>query len=224
MYKPGRKESRANMKVFRTCWLAVLALISSGGLAYGQVYDYSPVAFDGLRELPAGSPPFELGWGFGSLTYGSEAIDETIADFSLSQFSPGTQISSANLVFYVQTQDAGSTPLPINLYTFSGESAIQTSDWNNGVLYESFADPSGVTTWNITSAVQTAINNGASYFDIRMATTDGGCSVFIAPSWQSPGLSLDVAVPEPGTPQLLVWSAGLSCVWFRARRRSVASK
>ena len=217
------RKTRTNKQIFGTCWLAVLILILPGGLARGQIYNLNPVAFDGLRELPAGSPPFELGWGYGSLTYGSEAIDETVADFSLSGFSPGAHISSANLVFYMQTQDAGSTPLPISLYTFYGESAIQTSDWNNGVFYQSFADPDGVTTWNITSAVQTAINNGATYFDIRMATTDGGCSVFIAPDWQSPGLSLDItAVPEPSTPQILAWSAGLAYIWFRVRRRPSA--
>ena len=98
------------------CPVAVITLWLLGAPAFGQ--NLNPVAFDGLRQW-TGESPFVLGWGYGDVFGGGNVIDETVADFQLSGFAPGTVISSATLTFFDQVQHGGNTPQPLNLYTFS---------------------------------------------------------------------------------------------------------
>lgn len=157
--------------------LALLALSAQG-------QNLNPVAFDGLRQW-SGQSPFVLGWGYGDVFSGNP-VDETIADFGLSGFTPGTQISSATLTFFDQVQHGGNTPQPLELYTFSGESAVQASDWGAGTFFNSYADPYGLENLDVTAAVQAAINAGDNYLDFRFATTDPECVDIIAPPGDPP--------------------------------------
>jgi hypothetical protein len=68
------------------CPVAVITLWLLGAPAFGQ--NLNPVAFDGLRQW-TGESPFVLGWGYGEVFGGGNVIDETVADFQLSGFSPG---------------------------------------------------------------------------------------------------------------------------------------
>jgi hypothetical protein len=176
----------------------------------------TPVAEDGLRQW-VGSKPFVLGWGYGDVFNQSDAIDQTVIDFKLNGFEQGTRISSATLTFFLQAQHSGSFAAPIDIATFYGESTIQAGDWNGGSYFASFADPYGIQNWDITSAVQSAINAGTDFLDLRMSTTDPQCVANIDPSWQSPRLSLDIMlVPEPSALEMLVFSIGLT---FTIRNR-----
>src|SRR5262249_3427879 len=157
-----------------------------------------------------GQQPFVLGWGYGDVFNQSDAVDQTIIDFALSGIPQGTQISSATLSFFIQTQHNGISQQPLSVFMFSGESAIQATDWNKGTLFAIFGDTYGLQSWDLTSAVQSAINSGTSFLDLRIATTDPQSVTIIDPSWQSPRLSLNiVAVPEPETAKLLVCGIGV---------------
>ena len=201
--------------------VAVSVLSLLGASAFGQ--NLNPVAFDGLRQW-TGESPFVLGWGYGDVFGGGNVIDETVADFQLSGFAPGTKISSATLTFFDQVQHGGNTAQPLNVYTFDGESAIQATDWNKGAYFNSYADPYGLENLDVTAAVQSAINAGVSFLDFELTTTDPECVDIIAPPWRSPGLTLDLTVaPEPNAGKALVGCIALLLIYDRTRR-SAASR
>lgn len=202
---------------FATLCLALLPLLLARS-AHGQILN--PIAFDGLRQW-SGSAPFVLGWGYGDVFSGNP-VDQTIADFELSGFTPGTQISSATLTFFDQVQHGGNTPQPLDLYTFSGESAVQATDWNTGTYFNSYADPYGLENLDVTAAVQSAINAGDNYLDFRFATTDPDCVDIIAPPWRSPGLTLDIVevVPEPNTGGILLCGLGIAIIFVHGCKQA----
>lgn len=196
---------RKKVSVFTRYLLVLLgaALMCAPGRG-AQIYLF-PVAENALREIPPGTPPFLLNWGYGNVFYQSDAVDQTFLDFGLSPavFPQGTKVSQATLTFFLQTQDLGVAQKPIDIFTFYGETNVAVTDWNKGTYFGSFGDVYGLQNWDLTALVQSALDAKERYLDLRISTTDPGISAFIDPNWRSPRLYLKVVTVDAQAPTIV---------------------
>jgi len=170
----------------------------------GQTVILTPIQEDNLRTI-YGIAPFACGWGYGGVINSSSypMEDRTIIDFDLSSIS-ATSVSNATLTFFIQNQQNGEKSI-IDIFTFYDESTIQTNDWNEGIFYQSFGDDYGIHTLDLTSAVQSAINAGHNFLNLRMSTLTTNSSYFIIdPPWRGTRLNLTV-ISIPGLTNSLLF-------------------
>jgi len=191
----------------------------------------TPIAQDTLKTIDGGSP-VNLGWGFGEVAYYDYGTmwyqEEAIIDFSLSGIPGYSHIASATLNFSLYNWLLREEQ--ISVYTFSGESTVQTGDWNKGAFDQSFwfywnQQQYAVESLDLTAALQSAVDSGQQFLDVQMQmyTTDGdNMSIGYPPNNPpySPILNLTVVyVPdEPNDLALLVCGVGLVFLYWRIQR------
>jgi hypothetical protein len=190
-------------------------------IAKGSTIFLNPTSIDNVRyDLYSYPTPFLCGWNtFGAVKKTSSTFeDRTFMDFDLTGLQQAGAISSATLNFTVQLWGDDHGAQSIDLYSFYGESTVQASDWDKGAFYTGFLDPAGQHTMDLTGLVQSAVNAGESYFDLRMSTVDPNANVFIL----SPSLTV-VAVPEPSTFTMLGLCTMTLMIAHRRRMNRCAS-
>jgi hypothetical protein len=190
--------------------------------ASGSTVLLNPTSIDNVRHYysyPAYPAPFLCGWKtFGAVkNIPGNLEDRTFIDFDLRGLQSGP-ISSATLNFTVQLWGDDHGAESIDLFSFYGESTVQASDWDKGIFYTRFLDPAGQHTMDLTSIVQSAVNAGQSYLDLRMSTIDANANVFIL----SPSLTV-VAIPEPSAFALLSLFTMTLMIAHRCRMNRCAS-